>query len=141
MDVLSVIDNGDFLIGSYRLSKHFDLRLAIRPELGGEPHGNTSVLSDMVPPKKRRAYARALSLIESSEFQSGRVALFTCYCGDLGCGAVTVSISESGDKVHWSEFGMESNWEGGFSQSDYMKGTGPFVFERSAYLLALSGYR
>ena len=141
MDVLSVIEDGDFRVGSIQLSKHFDLDSAVRPELGGEPHGHTSVLSDMVPATKRRSFAKALSLLESSEFESGRVALFTCCCGDLGCGAVTVSITKSGDRVHWSDFGMESNWEKGLFQSDYMQRTGPFTFEYSAYLLELSGYR
>ena len=141
MDVLSIIDDGEFLVGSYRLARHFDLPLAKPPALGGEPHGFVSVLSDGVPPRRRKTFARALSLLEPSEFESGRVPLYTCYCGDLGCGAVTVAVSESGDRVHWSDFGMESNWEAGFSPSDYMKRTGPFEFDRSDYLLALASYR
>ncbi len=141
MDVLRIEGDGEFVVGRYRLSKHLGLDLATGPEFGGEPHGEMSVLSDMVPPKQRRVYARELSLREAVSFSSGRVPLFVCFCGDLGCGALTVSVSASGDLVHWSDFGTESDWESGFHQSDHMKRTGPFTFDRSGYLGVLSGYR
>ncbi len=141
MDVLRIGEDGDFLVGKYRLSKHLDFDLAVRPDLGGEPHGQISVLGDMVPLRQRRSYARELSLMETSSFKSGRVPLFICYCGDLGCGALTVAVSASGEQIHWNDLGTESNWEKGFHQSDYMKRTGPFSFLRSDYLRALASYR
>lgn len=100
-----------------------------------------SVLSDMVPKRQRRIYARELSLIETASLPSGRVPLFICFCGDLACGALTVAISGTGDQVHWTDFGSESDWEKGFSQSEEQKRTGPFTFDRTAYLKAISGYR
>lgn len=141
MDALQIVDDGDFVIGRYRLSKHLGLELADRPEFGGEAHGDLSVLSAMVPKRQRQVYARELSLVEAVSLPSGRVPLYICFCGDLACGALSVSISRSGDHIHWTDFGSESNWEKGFSQTDHMKRTGPFTFDRSAYLNAISSYR
>lgn len=141
MDIFQIGDDRDFVLGRYRLSKHLSLDIATKPEFGGEPRGEMSVLDDMVEKKQRRSYARILSLLETSSFPSGRVPLFICFCGDLDCGALTVDISSTADTVRWSAFGSESTWEEGFYQSDHMKRTGPFTFERTAYLNALSTYR
>lgn len=141
MDIFQIGDDRDFVIGRYRLSKHLGLDMAGNPAFGDDPHGQMSVLDDMVPQKRRRQYARELSLLETNLFASGRVALFICFCGDLDCGALTVDISGTSDTVRWSAFGSESTWEDGLYQSDHMKRTGPFTFERNAYLNALSTYR
>ncbi len=141
MDIFQIGDDRDFVLGRYRLSKHLDIDVATNPAFGGAPHGQMSVLDDMVETKQRRSYARMLSLLETSPFPSGRVPLFICFCGDLDCGALTVDISSTADTVRWSDFGSGSTWEEGLYQSDHMKRTGPFTFERSAYLDALSTYR
>lgn len=140
-DVLQISHDGDFLIGSYALSKHFDITLTTSPELGGKPEGSLSVLSTMVPRKQRKLYAKELSLTGEGLLKSGRAPLFTCFCGDLDCGVVTVAVTAKDDTVVWADFGMEDGMGRGFSQSDYMERTGPFVFVRSAYLKTLSGYR
>lgn len=141
MDIFQIGDDRDFVIGRYRLSKHLGVDIASDSALGGEHHGQMSVLNDVVAPKQRRHYARELSLLETNLFPSGRVPLFICFCGDLDCGALTVDISSTSDTVRWSTFGSESTWEEGLYQSDHMKRTGPFTFDRNAYLNALSTYR
>ena len=43
---------------------------------------------------------------------AGRVSLFVCgECGDLGCGAVTATLQVESDRITWSQFGWENNYE------------------------------
>ena len=58
-------------------------------------------------------------------------------CGDLGCGAVTVVIERSGDKIIWRDFGFESNSDEVTPIRGYRDIT--FVFDRAQYNQALKG--
>ena len=123
MDELELIGGDDFAIGPYHLFKHFGLKdmVPVLSQPGGE-------------------FGKQLALKTPSEFPSGRVPIYLCPCGDLACGAVTVSIEEDGGTIVWSEFGRESNWESGIWQDEYMRRTGPFRFDRKAYLYTLSAF-
>ncbi len=86
-------------------------------------------------------YAKQLLLKVPSELKSGRVPLYVCSCcADLGCGATTVLVEDLGDQIKWSQFGRESNWEDDLFQSEYMKRTGPFYFDKTEYESAISPY-
>ncbi|GAB1266719.1 hypothetical protein [Aurantivibrio infirmus] len=113
----------DFKIGKIELAKH----LGIENQVGS---------LDADP-----SYARQLLLLEPSTLGKGRAPLFVCsYCGDLGCGATTVLVSDLGNTIQWSDFGYENNWEEGISQTDYMKRTGPFVFNKIDYVSTIKPY-
>lgn len=113
----------DFQIDKYVLSRHFAVRNYV---------GALAV---------NACFARQLMLREKSEFASGRVPIFVCkQCGDIGCGAITVEIEETEQGIIWREFGVESPTEEGLIQSDYMKRTGPFLFDKVEYLSVLSAY-
>ncbi|MCH2192928.1 hypothetical protein [Kordia sp.] len=69
----------------------------------------------------------------NEELESGRVKVFVCAeCGDIGCGATTIEISEKQDEIIWSNFGDENNYE---KEIDFFNYTdiGPFKFEKIAY--------
>ncbi len=114
----------DFKIGSIRLAVH----LNIDHDIGVLDSG----------------YAKQLLMKEPSSFLDGRVPLYICACcGDLGCGATTVLIEEFGDFFQWSEFGKESVWTestGKIWQSEYMKRTGPFYFDKVDYKNAITPF-
>ena len=113
----------DFKIGNIMLASH----LGVSDEISS---------LDVNP-----SYAKQLLLKERSDLKSGRVPLYVCKCcADLGCGATSVLVEDLGDKIRWSEFGRESNWEEGLFQNDYMKRTGPFYFDKTEYLSAINPY-
>lgn len=106
----------DFKIGKIKLAAH----LGIKGEI-------CSLDVDL-------NYAKQLLLKIPSELKSGRVPLYVCSCcADLGCGATTVLVEDLDSQIKWSQFGRESNWEEGFYQSEYMKRTGPFYFDKTEY--------
>jgi hypothetical protein len=113
----------DFKIGSIKLASH----LGVEGELSS---------IDVDP-----SYARQLLLIENSELGSGRVPLYVCgCCADLGCGATTVLVEDLGVEIRWSQFGQEIYAAGSLYQSDYMKRTGPFHFNKTEYYSAINPY-
>ncbi len=123
MNELKLVDQYEFVVGRHTLRKHFGLKK------------NVSVLS-----QARGSFGKQLVLRESSDLSSGRVPLYLCPCGDLGCGALTVSIERRGEVVRWADFGWESNLEEGFSQDDVLARFGPCEFEWSVYCYTLSPF-
>jgi hypothetical protein len=83
--------------------------------INGRPLGELVALGDNVcvldtadRARARRA-ARQLRGAAPSEFASGRIPIYVCAeCGDLGCGAVTVRVTELDDCFLWSELSIES---------------------------------
>ena len=113
----------DFKIGKIELAKHLDIK---------EEHGILAVNS---------SFARQLLLKEPSELESKRVPLYVCNCcGDLGCGALTVKVEKIDGGIVWSDFGYENSYEDGFSQSEFMKRTGPFYFNLENYISLVQPY-
>jgi hypothetical protein len=65
-------------------------------------------------PDLSRAYVKQLLMRAPSEFASGRVPLYVCsQCADLGCGAISVRVTEVDDCIVWSELSSEAPWEAG----------------------------
>lgn len=76
----------------------------------------------------------ALQLLgeEPSELANGRGVLYVCgACGDLACGAVTVTVERTGRTVVWRDFGWDAGWDGAEEKIRFVGG--PFVFEREQY--------
>src|SRR5688572_20373327 len=49
-----------------------------------------------------------LLLLEPADFPNNRRSLYVCgECGDLGCGAVSITIVEQDDTFTWHSFGYE----------------------------------
>jgi hypothetical protein len=103
----------------------------------GKPHDMVSVLcADFVESETLNA-VNGLLLKSESDLPNGRRLLFVCAeCGDLGCGAITISVRRAAESVVWSDFGYENNYEAGVSLDDY-KDVGPFEFEFHQYESAL----
>ena len=77
--------------------------------------------------QKTRAH---LLLEQGDELSSGRVALYTCSCGDYGCGVVSVSIHIEKEQVIWSDFRFENNYDDEFTSLERL---GPFRFSEKTY--------
>ena len=83
--------------------------------INGRPLGDLVVLGNLVcvldtaDRAVTRRVARELRGAAPSDLASGRVPLYVCAeCGDLGCGAVTVRVTELDDCFVWSELSIES---------------------------------
>jgi len=113
----------DFMIGRIKLAKHLDVQ------------------SDIGVLSVDKCYAKQLLLLEASFLESGRVPLYVCSCcADLGCGAITVSVEQIEDTIIWSDFGWEGPSSDDFTQSGYLKHTGPFYFDFEQYKCTLYPY-
>lgn len=72
-----------------------------------------------------------------SDLESGRIMLYVCAeCGDIGCGAVTFSIKDMGDRIQWSDFGSEGGDEV-IELIDFPA----LIFERQQYFKAFQAVR
>jgi len=81
---------------------------------------------------------RRLLLQEPADLPNNRRSLYICpECGDLGCGAVTVEVIDTGDSFRWQRFGYENTWEDKLDFSCF-ENVGPFAFEKSSYQLELN---
>jgi hypothetical protein len=81
-------------------------------------------------------------LKSDADFANVRRALFVCAeCGDLGCGAITVLVKRTADRVVGDDFGYENTYEERLTSDDYAD-VGPFEFEfhqyESTFLTALA---
>ncbi|WP_024677998.1 hypothetical protein [Pseudomonas syringae] len=75
-----------------------------------------------------------LLLSEQAEIESGRVLLYICpECGDIGCGAYSVHVSQRDEEFTWELFAYEN----GYEEPQIIAGIGPFTFEKHAYETAM----
>jgi len=81
-------------------------------------------------PEQNANAVAALLLQAPPETETGRVLLYICpECGDIGCGAYSVSISGSNFGYLWESFAYEN----GYEETRIIEGVGPFFFEKEAY--------
>jgi hypothetical protein len=56
---------------------------------------------------------------QSADLENGHTMLYVCpECGDIGCGAITVTIIKSDNSYSWTEFGYENNYAPQMMDSD-----------------------
>ncbi len=89
------------------------------------------IIGSFKPEFDKEAVSQLL-LKENSVLNSGRIPIYICpECGDLGCGAITVSIEESADTYTWKDFGFENNYDEELL-AEYNE-IGPFTFSKMEY--------
>ena len=67
------------------------------------------------------------------DVSGGRITLYICpECGDLGCGAVTLSVQSEAGVIIWRDFGIQNNYED-MVHTDGFQNIGPFVFDADEY--------
>lgn len=65
------------------------------------------------------AWLESLGSAGAGDFPDGRAAVLVCQeCGDLECGALSVSITREAATVRWSDFGWQVPHEEGFQPLD-----------------------
>ena len=63
----------------------------------------------------------------------GRTTLYICpECGDLGCGAITLSVQSEPGVIIWKDFGIQNNYEDVVHTEHFQK-IGPFIFDANQY--------
>lgn len=83
-----------------------------------------------------RHILRIFRLQEKPELSTGRIALYVCpECGDMGCGAITVSIQDRGDRIVGKDFGYET--DNGELSETYPE-IDPIEFDRQSYFAAFA---
>jgi hypothetical protein len=71
---------------------------------------------------------------QSADLENGRIMLYVCpECGDIGCGAITVTIIKSDNSYIWTEFGYENNYDPQMMDLDSYRDVGPFRFQFDEY--------
>jgi hypothetical protein len=71
---------------------------------------------------------------QPADLENGRTMLYVCpECGDIGCGAITLTIIESDDVYSWTEFGYENNYDPQMMDLDSYRTVGPFQFQFEEY--------
>jgi hypothetical protein len=82
--------------------------------------------------------AKRLMLMQPADFANNRRSLFICAeCGELGCGAVSITVERSNDGFVWRDFGYENDWEDKVLTEAYSD-LGPFIFSPDEYVSALN---
>lgn len=77
--------------------------------------------------------ANRLLLIEEADFSRNRRSLFVCSeCGDLGCGAISVSVIKEGEAIVWTDFGLQNTYEEKIELAGY-ENFAPFKFDSASY--------
>ncbi|HEV2810200.1 MAG TPA: hypothetical protein VGV93_07375 [Acidimicrobiales bacterium] len=95
--------------------------------------------SSAVIEESTKAVARLLG-DEPGDAPGGRVSVYICpECGDLGCGAVTVTIERDAERVTWTDWGVQNNYEDGVSYEQGLVDVGRIVFDRTQYETVLRG--
>jgi hypothetical protein len=83
--------------------------------------------------KEDTEVVRRLLLEYKTDFPDNRQSLYVCAeCGDLGCGAVSAVIEETGDKIVWRDFGYQNDYEETIHFDNYTK-VKSFTFDKVEY--------
>lgn len=89
-----------------------------------------SGLGCFLPGTSEKVVTRLL-LKEESDFSNNRRSLYVCpECGDLGCGAISILIQKSENKIIWKEFAYENNYSDDLSIYEFIE---PFIFDWQEY--------
>ena len=79
-------------------------------------------------------------LKSKSELKSGQSMIFVCRdCGDIGCGAITAKIDETDNKIIWSNYKWENDYEESY-ESDFIDFPS-LEFDKVEYINALETVR
>lgn len=86
--------------------------------------------------KYNRHILNVFRLKEKSELPKERVMIYVCpQCGDIGCGAITATIKDFGNRIIWKDFGYENSYDG---LSEKYESISPIEFSRASYFAAFS---
>jgi hypothetical protein len=67
------------------------------------------------------------------DMPQARTTLYVCpECGDIGCGAVTLSVQRGDGIIIWKNFGVQNNYED-VVHTDGLEDIGPFTFDGRQY--------
>jgi hypothetical protein len=89
-------------------------------------------------PRRSEVNAETHRLFANVGSSATRLPLYVCpECGDLGCGALTCDVRCVGDKIMWSRFGFENDYDDAMSDFISYDTIGPFEFDARQYTAAI----
>jgi len=95
---------------------------------------------DKVPLRVAEATIDRLLGSVAGDAPRGRVSVYVCpECGDLGCGALTVELRRTPDRVMWLAWGYQNNYEDTLHAVDL--GLDELSFDRDQYEAVLRAGR
>lgn len=103
--------------------------------------------ADFIPPLGWFMVEAQLATIERlrrkmpPELAHERTALCICpECGDLGCGAISLSVGGGAGVIKWQDFGIQNNYEDVIQRQGFEE-VGPFTFDGAKYHLLFARVR
>jgi hypothetical protein len=122
----------DILIDGKSLSKHFVGRLGAHPD-------QISPLGWSTASKEYNNLLMKRFLLEAeSELPGGRNPVLVCpLCGDIGCGAFTVRMSNDNSHVYWQEWLFENGIDENPEPPQWPTKPTDFYFDREQYEAAI----
>jgi hypothetical protein len=54
-------------------------------------------------------------------------------CGELACGAVTARVEQTPETIVWRDFAFENGYDATVTDTDFYRGIGPFMFNKTEY--------
>jgi hypothetical protein len=103
--------------------------------------------ADFIPPLGWFVLEAQLAMFERlrrkmpPDLAQGRTSICICpECGDLGCGAISLSIEGGAGVVEWKDFGIQNNYEDVVHRRGF-EGVGPFSFDGGRYHALLTRVR
>lgn len=111
----------DFIISCSSLKKILSIEGSDRVTLlGWEGHA-----------EQDQFMSKVFKLQKRSPLSTGRVVLYGCpECGDIDCGAITVSVLDLGDRIMWKDFDHETGYGGLEDLYPHIK---PIEFDKPNY--------
>jgi hypothetical protein len=95
--------------------------------------------SDVISPfgwvvqEQEAAAIDRLLLRAPADLPEGRVSFYVCpECGDLGCGAVSLTVEAVSGSFIWRDFGFQNSYENVIHRQG-LDDVGPFFFDESEY--------
>jgi hypothetical protein len=98
---------------------------------GGHADYMSRIVTGFVDPA--REFVQELLGVAPSPSSTGRVLFYVCpECGDIGCGAYAVRVTQVEDNYKWFDFAYEN----GYEEPRPLPHVGPFTFDSKAYQMA-----
>lgn len=95
--------------------------------------------ADFIPPLGWFTVEAQLTMIERlrrkqpPELAHNRTVLCICpECGDLGCGAISLTVEGGAGVIEWKDFGIQNNYEDVIHRQGFEE-VGPFTFDGAQY--------
>lgn len=84
--------------------------------------------------KWNQKISKMFLLEDKPDLDNGRIMIYVCpECGDIGCGAITLTIAKHEDYFIWKDFCYENDYDQEMTDFNSFAKIGPFYFNETCY--------